>query len=194
MTGATRSNLFRLGIVLACTAAGAAWLAWKGPTPVIRITTPLAEPAPFWYMLSAFPVLGFLVADLLDLYRREGLRRGTVELAFQIALLVALSSLRLGVRLPISGHALLLSYFLFRRRLFGPSATRWHRIEWLIGLGLLAVVAYPKLFWWRDPVTLLTGIALGAVLAAVSRRVAPKNRAPGSIPPSGAGVFRAFRR
>jgi hypothetical protein len=79
----------------------------KGPVPVIRITTPLAEMAPFWYMLLAFPVLGMLVADLFDLWRARGLSLPTVELGLQIALIVALSSLRLGVRIPLSGHALL---------------------------------------------------------------------------------------
>ena len=59
----------RVAIILATTLAGAAWLAHKGPVPVIRITTPLPEMAPFWYMLLAFPVLGMLVADLFELWR-----------------------------------------------------------------------------------------------------------------------------
>jgi hypothetical protein len=64
-----RTAVVRVAIILATTLAGAAWLAHKGPVPVIRITTPLPEMAPFWYMLLAFSVLGMLVADLVDLWR-----------------------------------------------------------------------------------------------------------------------------
>lgn len=166
------SLVFRLGIVIACTLAGWIWLAVQDPIPVIRVTTPLVETAPFWYMLLAFPILGLLVADLFELYRSEGLSRSTVELAVQIALIVLLSSARLSARLPLSGHSLLVSYFVARRLLL-PSFPRGRsRMELWLGLGVLATIAYPKLFWWKDPITLLTGMALGAALAVVSRWIA----------------------
>ncbi|HSJ52950.1 MAG TPA: hypothetical protein VLC52_04315, partial [Anaerolineae bacterium] len=91
------------------TLAGALWLYAKGPVPVVRGTTPLEEMAPFWYMVSAFPVLGMLVADLVLLLLRYGLDRRSVELAFQLAVLLLISNARLGIRLPISGHPLLWS-------------------------------------------------------------------------------------
>lgn len=85
-TNRTSGLPFRVGLVLACTLAGAAWLIHQGPVPVVRITTPLPEAAPFWYMLLAFPILGLLVADLLDLYKAERFSPSTIELARQIAL------------------------------------------------------------------------------------------------------------
>jgi len=159
----------RFIVIVACTLAGAAWLYQKGPVPVIRITTPLPEPAPFWYMLSAFPILGILIADLIDLYRRHGIHRSTLELAVQICLLVGISNLRLGIRLPISGHSLLVSYFLARRFLVGPVTPGPNKVEIALGLCVLIAVSYPKLLWWRDPVTLLAGTILGVALAALSR-------------------------
>ena len=138
----------RIAIILATTLTGAAWLAHKGPVPVIRITTPLPEMAPFWYMLLAFPVLGMLVADLFDLWRARGLSLPTVELGLQIALIVALSSLRLGVRIPLSGHALLVAWFLFRRLRLRNVPPRQSQPEVWIAAGVLAAVAWPKLFWW----------------------------------------------
>ena len=161
-------SLVRVLIVLTTTLAGAAWLAHKGPVPVIRITTPLPEMAPFWYMLLAFPVLGMLVADLLDLWRARVLSLPTVELGLQIALIVALSSLRLGVRISLSGHALLVAYFLFRRLWLRNVPPRQSRLEVWIAACVLAAVAWPKLFWWDDPVTLLAGIGAAALLAAIS--------------------------
>jgi hypothetical protein len=62
----------RILIITVVTIAGAIWLHISGPMHVIRITTPIDQFAPFWYMLSAFPFLGMLLADLLDLYRDTG--------------------------------------------------------------------------------------------------------------------------
>jgi hypothetical protein len=158
----------RLLVIAGCTVVGAAWLIHKGPMPVIRVTTPMPEMAPFWYMLLAFPLLGMLVADLLDLLAR-GIGRPAVELAVQIALLVAISSLRLGIRLPISGHALLVSYVIARRLLVLDAPPRRRATELAVAIALLAAIAYPKLFWWDDPITLVAGIAVGALLAGISR-------------------------
>jgi hypothetical protein len=138
------------------------------PMAVIRITTPLPEMAPFWYMLLAFPVLGMLVADLFDLWRDRGISLPTADLGLQIALIVALSSLRLGVRIPLSGHALLVAWFLFRRLRLRNAPPRQSRLEVWIAAGVLAAVAWPKLFWWDDPVT-LAGIGAAALLATISR-------------------------
>ena len=128
---APRTAVVRVAIVLATTLAGAAWLAHKGPVPVIRIMTPLPEMAPFWYMLLAFPVLGMLVADLFELWR-------------------------------------VVAYFLFRRLWLRNVPPRQSRLEVWIAAGVLAAVAWPKLFWWGDPVTLLAGIGTAALLAAIS--------------------------
>jgi hypothetical protein len=163
--------VLRLLVIAACTAVGAAWLIHKGPMPVIRVMTPMPETAPFWYMLLAFPLLGMLLADLLDLFLARGIGRPTFELALQIALLVAISSLRLGIQLPISGHALLVTYVIARRLLIVDAPPRRRAGELAVATALLAAIAYPKLFWWDDPITLLVGIAVGVLLAGISRWV-----------------------
>jgi hypothetical protein len=159
---------FRVAIILATTGAGALWLIHKGPVPVVRITTPLPEMAPFWYMLLAFPVLGMLVADWVDLARLRGLDLATAELGCQIALIVGLSAVRLDSRIPLSGHALLIAYFLFRRLWLRNVPPPQSRLEIWLAAGALGGVAYPKLMWWDDPVTLLVGIGVAGGLAAVS--------------------------
>ncbi len=159
----------RLLIVTACTLAGGLWLVLQGPMPVIRITTPLPEAAPFWYMVLAFPFLGLLLADLLDLYRSEGLTVRPLELAFQIGLILVLSSARLGFRIPLSGHSLLLSYFMFRKLLMRTFPQRQSQLEPWLAAGALGAVAYPKLVWWNDAVTFFAGVTVGALLAVFSR-------------------------
>jgi hypothetical protein len=161
--------LLRLAIIAACTLAGAAWLVHKGPVPVVRITTPVAEMAPFWYMVLAFPVLGMLVADLVDLYRSRGIDRLSIELAVQIALIVAISNLRLGIRIPLSGHALLAAYFIARRWWLRPYHPQQSTLEVPTAVVIFCFIAYPKLVWWNDPVTLCTGLAAGLFLAKISQ-------------------------
>ena len=166
------SLALRAGIVLATALVGGIWLVLQGPFPAIRITTALPEAAPFWYMVLAFPVLGILMADLMDLYLSEGISRSTLELAVQIGILVLLSSARLSMRLPLSGHSLLVSYFIFRRLLLRPARRRRASVELWLGIAISGAIAYPKLAWWNDPVTLLSGVALGAILATAGRWMA----------------------
>src|SRR5436309_2693354 len=164
------STAMRVAIVAACTIGGAVWLYRTGPLPVIRITTVLPEMVPWWYSLSAFPVLGMLAADLVSLLRASGFDRRPVELACQIGILVLASNLRLGFGVPLSGHALLFSYFIARRAALdspdgkGPIA----RAEIVIALILLALTAFAKLVWWTDPITLTAGVIIGVTLASGS--------------------------
>jgi hypothetical protein len=152
----------RAVVIVAVTAAGAAWLAAKGPVKVIVGTREIEEIAPTWYMLAAFPVLGMLLADVLDAALAVGLfAKRTVVLGASVALLVVVSNLRLGIRLPISGHVLLLTYFLVLRF----QARAFARFEVGVGLALFAAVAAMKLLHWRDLETFAIGVAGGGALA-----------------------------
>jgi hypothetical protein len=155
----------RLGVTALVTAAGAVWLWHTGPVPVVRVSTVLPEYAPFWYMLAAFPVLGMLVADLVVMARRGASRRAMAELATALALLVALGQARLALHLPVSGHAMLAAYFIVRRSLLGVGDGGYARGELVVGVGVLAAVAYPKLLWWHDPISLGVGVLVGGILA-----------------------------
>jgi hypothetical protein len=162
------STLLRIGIVALTTAVGAVWLWHEGPIPVIIVTTPSAEFAPYWYMLSAFPVLGILLADLNELWHIERERRTVFAFASEIALLVLLSNARLAARIPISGHTLVMSYCLLRNPL-PQEIDQLKRYEFGLILLMLLMVCYLKLAWWHDPITLLTGVAAGTLLAMIGR-------------------------
>lgn len=164
----------RLGMVTALTIAGTLWLLIQGPMPVVRITTILDETVPFWYMLTAFPVLGLLVGDLAVLVRRRAPRLQIVELAVMIALVVGLGQARLALQLPISGHSLLVGYVLFRRALLGIGCGWYPRVEYAVVVGVLLAITYPKLVWWTDPITLGVGIGAGGLLALSARCAAAR--------------------
>jgi hypothetical protein len=81
-----------------------------------------------------------------------------------------LSNLRLGIRLPISGHSLVVSYLLFRR-LFVQQITDISRIEIMSAIFVLAILSYIKLFWWTDPITLSLGVILALSFVIIGRAI-----------------------
>lgn len=168
MPKSRRTLIFRTTIAAACTALGWAWLQVTGPFPVIRITTALPIMAPDWYMLSAFPILGLLVAELVLLFREDGLSLAPLELMLQMMLLISLGHVRLLHRIPVSGHALLFSYFILRRILLGP-ARLMTTVELGLAIAALLATSYAKIVMWNDPFTVATGILVATVLAAISR-------------------------
>lgn len=159
----------RLSVVCGVTFSGVIWLWLVGPIPVVRVTTVTSEIVPFWYSLSAFPVLGFLLADVMGLAISEK-RLGLAAEALAMALLVTIvSQARLSLHLPLSGHALLFGYVLVRRVLV-PFPSRLSRtVELVVTAILLAVVGFVKVAWWSDAITPAVGIAVGVVLAGLSR-------------------------
>jgi hypothetical protein len=156
--------VLRTAVVASCTFAGALWLYWRGPVPVVTATGALPQNVPTWYMLMPFPVFGLLLADVLYTYRSCGLECGVLELT----IIVIIASLRLTYRIPVSGHALLLAYFIVRKTILGLpfSAFRW--VEICIAAVLYLSVVYYKLSQWHDPVTLVNGTAVALVVATVS--------------------------
>jgi hypothetical protein len=162
------SAWFRLAIIFAVTIAGAIWLIHKGPTPVIRGSTRLPIPVPFWYMILAFPILGMLIADLVALLFTFGLRFEPIELCIQIIILIIFSSVRLSSAIPISGHSQLLGYFFLRRILINYRVSRLHNTEILIASLIFAAVIIMKLWQWSDYQTLIIGLVIGGAQATIS--------------------------
>src|SRR5262249_6391355 len=102
----SRARRHALGAV-ASTVLGSAWLVWHGPFRVLRGNEPIDLNAPFLYMLSAFPFFGVLIADAISAVAHKRL----LTTFGPIAACSVLALLRLAIGIPVSGHALLLGYF-----------------------------------------------------------------------------------
>lgn len=163
-------------IVAVITVIGAVWLLHKGPVPVIRITTPLQENSPFWYMVSPFPILGMLVAELTGLLASHGWKRAAVELGVAIAVLIVVSCFRLSLCIPLSGHSMLLSYFILRRAFLNGIPIALRKTQYWLAVVMALVLVYLKLAWWTDPITLSAGAMGGALLFAASRAMLAQTR------------------
>ena len=161
-----RLSIFqRLGLIVGVCVIGALWLIWKGPVPVLRGTTPLPEITPFWYMESAFVALGIILCDLVEEMRAGWLRVPAIVLVVQIVLLVAISSLRLDSRIPLSGHSALFTFLVLRTLVHKSKiANPITRIEVIVGVTLLIVVSYIKVVWWHDWLSLTMGMVFGIVV------------------------------
>jgi len=153
----------------ATTLAGALYLHWKGPVPVVRVFDTLPIDAPLWYMLSAFPILGLLLADL-EALARDRRWKHCAELCVQVGVMVLLSHSRLELRIPISGHALLFMAFLLRRAWSFPPSAPHRTAELVLGALGVAMVAGVKLLWWQDPVTLGVGLLTALAMSWIGRR------------------------
>ncbi len=158
----------RIGIITIVTFTGVIWLFIKGPIPVIKGSTPLMEMVPFWYMILAFPILGMLVSDLMGSLFAPKLQTQSIELLLQLIIITLVSSVRLSLLVPLSGHTLLLGYFILRRILIGYRISNINKTELLLAFIILLVVSYFKLMRWSDHLTYFAGLGSGAVLALIS--------------------------
>lgn len=165
------AGTMRLLVVGGTTLSGVLWLWLVGPIPVVRVTTVTDELVPFWYSLSAFPVLGFLLADVTVFALLEKKRALAGEALAMALLITAISQARLSLHLPLSGHALLFGYVLVRRVLVPFPGRVFRNVELAVTGVFLAAVVYIKVGWWSDATTLVVGAALGVALACLSLAV-----------------------
>lgn len=141
---------------------------------VVRVMTTLPEYVPFWYMFSAFPVLGILVADFLLMFKSDQRRRNALIFGVEIGLIIFLSNARLSIRLPYSGHTLLMSYCLVRRQFDSAESKSLYVAETTLTSCFLLMVSTWKLVFWTDPITLFAGVFLGAGIAVAGRYISKK--------------------
>ena len=115
-------------------------------------------------MISAFPVLGMLLADLYDNFKVDRFGKQFTELAVQVLLLIVISQVRLTFKIPLSGHILLFSYFIFRRAPIKDGFNKIAYYELLVCIVFLIITGYVKIFWWTDWITLLTAVLMGGLM------------------------------
>ncbi|MDQ2856729.1 MAG: hypothetical protein M3R68_10400 [Acidobacteriota bacterium] len=110
--------------------------------------------------LYVVPIVVPFVAFLLD--RLKQLRETTVVGAVVDVLVVGTAMMRVIGDVPyVSGHALFLTYAVFRP---GSPVTR------ITAAGVMVEVIYLKFFVWHDFITPTTGVALAVIAALITRR------------------------
>ncbi len=124
--------------------------------------------APPWYLASVGLPFGLLLAQALIEFRRYGLGWRGLQTTFGLVLVGIFGSIRWAVPLPVSGHGLIVSYFLATELSEKRPGRSWHLA---IGSLILLQAAYFKLLLWHDPSSLLVGIGLGLLAWGIERTV-----------------------
>ena len=148
----------------AALAIGALVFSVLPPFPAVRGSTPLDVMTPLHYQITVFLLFGITVAEIAwEWFSRPNWRSAASYFA-QFAVVVGLSLLRLALFIPVSGHCLLLAYFLLRQAI---TFRGQYTFRLAAGLAIFVQVIIYKWFVWRDAVTPLTGFALGALAWAI---------------------------
>jgi hypothetical protein len=158
--GGGRAALVRWGFGFGLMLASIAAFRLIGPVHAIRGSTKLEELTPLVYLFPIFLAVGMLAGEVVWCIL-AGERIGAATLALALLSLVLLSGARFAFLIPLSGHAVVLGFFLLwyaRRMAVGPL---------IVGGLLLLQAAYYKLVVWRDPLTLSLGLLAGAALAVL---------------------------
>lgn len=159
-----RTQIFRPQIVLLCSFAGAAIIAlWLLRHSSVRATV-LDPSGTFLYFVPLMvPLIAFMFERVEHVREANFFQHGVDFLVFGLAVGRVVGDVPF-----ISGHTLLLSYFLL------CSKSRVVRISAIL---VLAQTLYLKYFVWHDFVTSNAGVVLGCVLALlVSLFPKPKPR------------------
>ncbi len=149
-----------------CAVAAAIFWTVRGPMPVLRGSTPLPIPTPLGYQAPVFLPFGMLAGELAWAWLNRERAAYLASLPWQLAALCAVALIRLTLAIPVSGHAVLLAFFLLHELVAQHGR---HLLRALIGLAVLTEVAYFKLMVWDDGRTLVAGLVLGAGVWAAGR-------------------------
>jgi hypothetical protein len=136
------------------------------PYPAVRGSTPLDVLTPLHYQVGVFLPFGIL---LVEAAREWAAAPGVgllLSYAVQFGVIVCFSLLRLALFIPVSGHCLLLAYYLLRE---GITLRLRYRMRFAAGAVILLHVLYYKTFVWRDPITPTAGFLVGALAWGAGR-------------------------
>jgi len=154
-------QVFSILLGLAMTAASLGVAYAMGPIPVWVGLEKSSFLAPPWYMATAALPFGILMAEaLIDFREHRFTARGTC-LVVSVVLLGVAHSVKYLVPLPLSGHGVILGFFLVHEMVERREGRGW---KLLLGLAVLIQATWYKLFLWADPASLLAGIGLGLIV------------------------------
>ncbi|NHJ01734.1 MAG: hypothetical protein EAX86_06295 [Candidatus Heimdallarchaeota archaeon] len=120
----------------------------------------LTSVAPAIYMLPAFFPFGILIGEeIWYFFQFKDFNRVIIK-SGGLLILAFMSGVRLIFQIPISGHSLILSYFILQEVITNQAK---YIFRLMIGIIVLCITLYYKIMLWKDPITLFLGL-IGGVL------------------------------
>ena len=118
----------------------------------------------FFYMIPVFLVFSILLGELVAGYLCSGREFYSPVLTIELLFVGATAGVRitsLGSLFPVSGHMVILTFFILTQVL---TYRLKYKLRTLLGLSVLLMTTYYKIFIWNDLLTFYLGILLGILL------------------------------
>jgi len=157
-----KETLIVYGMTIIITISSAIFFAINGYPLVRTATETLDTIAPPLYMIPIFIPFGILLGEVLFLLlnnKEDGL--SFLILFFEVLITGFLSFIRYLVNIPVSGHTLILTFFLLHETINNRSKFPTRII---FGLTIFIITLIYKIFLWNDPFTFFSGIIIGFVI------------------------------
>jgi len=112
-------------------------------------------------MIPIFLPFGILVGEIVWMWIGRKDLSIRILMSIECIIITVFSLLRIVAAIPISGHSLILFFYL-------PHQVISNRLRYplrvLFGLSVLFITFYYKIFLWNDPLTFILGFLLGIVI------------------------------
>ena len=156
-----REVLIVYGTGLIITILSITFFSFRGYPLVSTAIEILPFSTPPIYMIPIFLPYGILVGEVIWLWNEQKDKHFYILLFIETIVIGVFSFFRYIVNIPLSGHAIILLFYLFHQIVNNRFS---YSIRILIGIGILIITMIYKFYLWNDPITFLLGALLGILL------------------------------
>ncbi|TFG25936.1 MAG: hypothetical protein EU533_00385 [Promethearchaeota archaeon] len=133
--------------------------------PIVNTATGLIPTlTPPIYMIPVFFPYGILLGEILWFWIKKEEFTFSFILLFECLIIGLISFIRYSIIIPFSGHAIIISFYLIHYLI---TIEKKYQVRILIGLVVLGITLLYKLVIWNDPLTLILGGILGALVSLI---------------------------
>ena len=116
------------------------------------------------YMIPVFFPYGILLGEILWLWMKKEEFIELLILLVECLVIGLISFIRYSIIIPFSGHAIILTFYLIHYLI---TIKKKYQVRIIIGIVVLGITVYYKLFIWNDPLTFILGAILGAIVSLI---------------------------
>lgn len=156
-----RQSLIVYGTGMILTILSIIFFSVRGYPLVSTATETLNIVVPPLYMIPIFLPYGILLGEVVWMWNEKQKRGATILLFIESIVVGIFSFIRYIIGIPFSGHAILLFFFLPYQAINNRFQ---YRLRFLIGIIVLFITGFYKIFLWNDFITFLLGAVLGITL------------------------------
>ena len=125
------------------------------------------------YMIPVFFPYGILLGEILWSWMKKEEFIALVILLFECVIIGLISFIRYSIIIPFSGHAIIITFYLIHYLI---TIEKKYQLRILIGIVVLGITVCYKIFIWNDPLTLILGATVGAIVSLIELTYKIKRR------------------